>query len=297
MIPKRLVFFALVAVACVAPARAAEPVEFPLWADGAPGESATDKKVVPTLTVYLPDPATSVGLGMVVAPGGGYAGLAMDHEGKQIADWLNANGMAAFVLKYRHAPDYAHPVPHMDASRAMRTVRARATEWGINPKRIGMIGFSAGGHLTATLSTQYTAGDAESADPIERVSTRPDHVVLMYPVITMNDPYTHTGSRKNLLGENPTPEMMDKMSAERNVDKNTPPAFIFFTQDDQAVPVENGLMYYIALCAHKVPAELHVYRHGRHGVGLAKDDPVLNTWPDLFLAWLKNLPEADEPKP
>lgn len=287
-----LVIFALgvVVPACWA---IAEPLELPLWEKGAPGASLTGNTREPTLTVYLPEPAKVLGEGMVVAPGGGYAGLAMDHEGKQIAEWLNANGIAAFVLKYRHAPAYAHPVPHMDATRAMRTVRARAAEWGINPRRIGMIGFSAGGHLTATLATQNDAGDPNSADPIERVSSRPDHVVLMYPVITMTDPYTHPGSRRNLLGENPSPEMIDKMSAEKNVNAQTPPAFIFITQDDEAVPVQNALMYYEALCAHKVPAELHVYGHGHHGVGLAKDDPVLSTWPDLYLAWLKNLPKAE----
>lgn len=295
MITARCLFLALLALFLAAPGRAAAPNEFPLWADAAPGTSQTGNVIVPTLTVYLPDPAKSVGLGMVVAPGGGYAGLAMDHEGKQIADWLNANGMAAFVLQYRHAPDYMHPVPHLDASRAMRTVRARAKEWGISPTRIGMIGFSAGGHLTATLATQNDGGDPANADPIERASSRPDYVVLMYPVITMTDPYTHAGSRKNLLGEKPSAEMIAKMSAEKNVDDHTPPAFIFFTQDDPAVPIQNGLMYYEALCAHHVPAEMHIYRHGRHGVGLAKDDPVLNTWPDLFLAWLKNLPEADAP--
>ena len=292
MNPMRLVLMLLMAFVLGDPVRATEPVEFPLWVEGAPGDSLTGKAVVPTLTVYLPDGAKSVGLGMVVAPGGGYAHLAMDHEGKQIADWLNENGMAAFVLQYRHAPDYGHPVPHMDASRAMRTVRARASEWGISPNRIGMIGFSAGGHLTATLATQYTAGDVASADLIERVSSRPDYVVLMYPVITMTDPYTHKETRKNLLGENPSTEMIAKMSAEMNVDEKTPPAFIFFTQDDQAVPVQNGLMYYTALCEHHVPAEMHIYRHGPHGVGLATNDPILNTWPDLFLAWLKALPET-----
>ena len=278
----------LVLAVLALPTFAAEPVALPLWPDGAPGAKGTAEADVPTLT---PWPAASGnGTAIVVAPGGGYGGLAMDHEGVQIAEWLNANGISAFVLRYRHAPGYGHPYPLMDAARALRTVRANAKEWGINPNRVGMLGFSAGGHLTATLATQWDEGDPAAKDPIDRVSSRPDFVAPTYPVITMTDPYTHKGSRKNLLGENPTPELIDKMSAEKNVNEKTPPTFIFITQDDQAVPVQNAMMFYEALCKHGVLAELHVYQHGKHGVGLAKDDPILSTWPGHFIAWLGRLP-------
>lgn len=260
----------------------------PLWPDGAPGAKGTEEADVPTIAVWLAPEGN--GTAMVVAPGGGYGHLAMDHEGLQIAEWLNSHGISAFILRYRHAPGYGHPYPLMDAARAMRTVRAKATEWKINPKRIGMIGFSAGGHLTATMATQWDEGDPAAKDPIDRVSSRPDFVAPTYPVITMTDPYTHKGSRTNLLGENPSQEMIDKMSAEKNVNEKTPPAFIFITQDDNAVPVQNALMFYEALCAHHVLAELHVYQHGRHGVGLAKEDPVLSTWPQHFIDWLERLP-------
>lgn len=286
---KPLALFGLLAALCSC-ALAGEQASFPLWASGAPGAKGSAEADVPQLTPWLPEKPN--GTAVVVAPGGGYAGLAMDHEGKQIGEWLNANGITAFVLRYRHAPGYGHPYPLMDAARALRTVRARAAEWGIAPGRIGMLGFSAGGHLTATLATQWDEGDPSSADPIERVSSRPDFVAPTYPVITMTDPYTHKGSRRNLLGEEPSPEMIEKMSAEKNVNEKTPPAFIFITQDDQAVPVQNALLFYNALCEHQVPAELHVYQHGRHGVGLAQDDPVLSTWPGHFIAWLERLPLA-----
>lgn len=173
----------------------------PLW-DKTPGAKGDTEADIPTLTVCLAKEGN--GTGIVVAPGGGYAGLAMDHEGKQIAEWLNGHGISAFILRYRHAPGYGHPYPLMDAARAVRTVRAKAGEWKLNPGRIGFLGFSAGGHLTATIATQWDEGDANAPDPIDRVSSRPDFVAPTYPVITMTDSYTHGGSRKNLLGENPT---------------------------------------------------------------------------------------------
>jgi len=260
----------------------------PLWPEGAPGAKGSGEVDVPTLRVVLPPTGSETGVGVVVAPGGGYAGLAMDHEGDQIAAWLNGHGIAAFILRYRHAPHYQHPVPLQDAQRAIRTVRANAAQWGVDPGRIGMIGFSAGGHLTATAGTQYAPGDAKADDVVERRPSRPDFLILLYPVITMTDPYTHAGSRKNLLGENPAPELIEKMSAEKNVTAETPPTFLMITQDDQAVPVQNALLFYTALCAQKVPAELHVYEHGRHGVGLAPGDPILSTWPGHCIAWLQH---------
>jgi acetyl esterase/lipase len=273
----------LMCFATVAFAGPSEPVM--LWADGAPGAQGTSDKDVPQITPWLVDDGT--GVAVLVAPGGGYGGLAMDHEGKQIAEWLNGHGISAFVLRYRHAPGYGHPYPQLDSGRAIRTIRTNAGEWGIDPLKIGMIGFSAGGHLTATTGTQYDAGDEKAKDPIERVSSRPDFLILGYPVITMTDPHTHAGSRKNLLGSAPTDAMIEKMSAEKNVDADTPPSFLFHTSEDAAVPVENAILFYLASQDHGVPTELHVYEKGRHGLGLAKSNPAMSLWPDQCITWLK----------
>jgi acetyl esterase/lipase len=259
----------------------------PLWPHGAPGALGKEAADVPTITVYPaptggPGPAAAV----VVCPGGGY-GMLAGHEGEPIARWLNTLGITAAVVKYRLGPKYHHPVMLGDAQRAIRTVRANAKKWNVDPKRVGILGFSAGGHLAATASTQFDAGDANAPDAVDRLSSRPDVSVLVYPVITMTDPHTHAGSRRNLLGDNPTAEQIDAMSAEKRVTKQTPPAFIFHTADDQAVPVENALLYAAALRKNGVPFELHVYEHGRHGVGLAQDDPVLKSWTGRCADWLR----------
>lgn len=259
----------------------------PLWPDGAPGAKGTGAGDVPTIEVYPAQvpargPKTAA---IVVCPGGGYGGLAA-HEAEPIARWLNSLGITGVVLRYRHGPRYNHPVPLRDARRAIRTVRHRAAEWNVDPNRVGILGFSAGGHLAATASTQFDAGDMNAEDPVERMSSRPDVSVLVYPVITMTDPHAHAGSRRNLLGEKPTEEQVEAQSAEWNVTKQTPPAFIFHTADDAVVPVENAIAYAVALRAQGVPFELHVYEKGRHGVGLAKDDPVLATWPARCADWL-----------
>lgn len=259
----------------------------PLWPDGAPDAKGDEPRDVPTVDVY-PAPMPAHGpktAAIVVCPGGGYGGLAA-HEAEPIARWLNSLGVTGVVLRYRHGPRYNHPVPLRDARRAIRTVRHRAAEWNVDPGRVGILGFSAGGHLAATASTQFDAGDPNATDPVERMSSRPDVSVLVYPVITMTDPHTHAGSRRNLLGETPTKQQVEAQSAERNVTRQTPPAFIFHTADDSVVPVENALAYAAALRAHGVPFELHVYEKGRHGVGLAKDDPVLATWPARCADWL-----------
>ena len=223
---------------------------------------------VPSITVY---PAAGGGPApvIVVCPGGGYGGLAA-HEAEPIARWLNTFGVTGVVLKYRLGPRYHHPVELHDAQRAIRTVRSHASEWNVDPKRVGILGFSAGGHLAATASTQFDAGDASASDPIDRRSSRPDVSVPVYPVITFTDPFTHAGSRRNLLGDNPSQELIDSMSAEKRVTKDTPPTFIFHTADDEAVPVENAILYALGAAANKVPFELHVYEHGRHGVGLCR---------------------------
>lgn len=267
-------------------ADAQQPVER-LWPGDVPLAKGTTDQDIPTLTVYLADPARAVGTAVIVCPGGGYARLAIDHEGHQVARWLNDLGVTAFVLKYRHTARYGHPVPLTDAKRAMRLVRSRAAEWKFAPNRIGILGFSAGGHLASTLATKFDVGQADSSDPIEKVSSRPDFVVLGYPVITMQTELGHAGSRRNLLGENPSMDLVNQLSNELHVTSATPPTFLFHTTEDTGVPPENSIFFYMALRKAKVPAELHIYERGAHGVGLAPTDPILSTWPSRLADWLK----------
>jgi len=255
---------------------------FPLWNKEVPGALGTSEKDVPTLTVYLPEEGKATGAAMVICPGGGYGGLAQ-HEGKDYAEWLATNGVAGFVLKYRLGPaGYRHPVMLQDAARAIRTVRARAAEWKVDPKRVGIMGSSAGGHLASTLLTHFDQGNSNANDPIEKQSSRPDLGILCYPVITMGDK-THQGSKKNLLGDHPSEELVKLLSNELQVTKETPPTFLFHTAEDQAVPVENSLMFASALAKNGVPFDLHVYEKGRHGIGLANGHP----WTGECLKWLK----------
>ena len=267
-------------------ARAAEPKNQLLWPEGAPGALGTEDADRPSFQIYLPE-AKLVGTGIVVCPGGGYGGLAMDHEGKQIADWLNSLGVAAFVLKYRLGPRYHHPAPLQDAQRALRTIRFRASEFGLQPHRIGIWGFSAGGHLSATAGTHFDPGNPQAADPIERVSSRPDFLILAYPVISFTTEYTHRGSRRNLLGDNPDPALVEYLSNEKQVTAQTPPTFLFHTDEDSAVPPENSVAFYLALRRAGVPAELHIYQQGQHGVGLATKDPILSSWPERLADWMR----------
>lgn len=234
-----------------------------------------------------PAPADKAnGTAVVVCPGGGYGGLAVAHEGDEIARWWNERGVSAYVLKYRLSP-YRHPVPLMDVQRALRIVRSKATEWKHDPAKIGVMGFSAGGHLASTLATHFDAGKPDATDPIERVSCRPDFAVLCYAVIAMNTEYAHGGSKKNLLGENPDPELVKSLSNELQVTKETPPTFLFQTTEDKAVPAENSVLFYLACRKAGVPVEMHIYEPGRHGVGLAANDPVLSNWPDRLATWLQ----------
>ena len=263
----------------------------PLWPDGAPGALGHEPKDIPTLTPFFPEAAVATGAGMVICPGGGYSGLAA-HEGEGYARWLNQQGIAAFVLKYRlGSAGYRHPRMLQDAARAMRLVRFHAAEWKLDPKRLGIIGSSAGGHLASTLLTHFDAGQADAADPIDRLSSRPDLGVLCYAVITMGDE-THKGSRDNLLGKNPSPELIAELSNELHVSKETPPCFLFHTFDDTAVPVENSLQFAAALRRAKVPFELHIYQHGAHGLGLGSkslhpDPAELHPWARECQRWLK----------
>jgi acetyl esterase/lipase len=262
--------------------------EIPLWSDGAPG-APTKPQDEPVLFLYRPTSADASKAAVIICPGGGYGHLSMEKEGSRIAEWLNSFGVTAFVLRYRHSgTGHQHPTPMLDGGRAIRTVRSRAGEWGIDPQKIGVMGFSAGGHLTSTLGTHFDAGDAQATDPIDRASSRPDFLILCYPVITLSEDYMHRGSRDNLLGQNPDPELVRSLSNERQVTGDTPPTVLFHTDVDTSVPPENSIAVYKALHRAGVPAELHLYRKGGHGVGMAQDIPGTRDWPARCRAWLES---------
>ncbi|MGO8718513.1 MAG: alpha/beta hydrolase [Acidobacteriaceae bacterium] len=275
----------LAAQSVPSPNTATTPAPILLWPNGAPGavgDTALDK---PTITPYVPaqNPTHTA---IVICPGGGYAGLASDYEGSDVARWLNARGVAAFVLTYRYGPRYHFPVPLLDAQRAIRYVRSHAIEDSFDPDRIGIMGFSAGGHLASTAGTHFDAGNPNAADPMERVSSRPDFMVLAYPVISMEPGITHTGSLHMLLGEQPDPMLENELSNETQVTPQTPPTFLFSTTNDEAVPVMNSVLFYEALLHAGVPAELHIFEQGHHGSGLGQESPELRMWPVLLQNWL-----------
>lgn len=260
-----------------------------LWPDGATGALGRENKDIPTLTPYLPEPAAATGAAIVICPGGGYGRLAQ-HEGSGYALWLAQNGIAAFVLQYRLGSDgYRHPAMLHDAARAVRTVRARAADWRLDPHRIGIMGSSAGGHLAATLLTHFAAGAPDAPDPVERESSRPDLGILCYAVIVTAGPYAHQGSVHNLLGANPDPALLESLSNDRQVTAATPPCFIWHTMEDPAVPVENSLLFAQALRRAGVPFDLHIYEKGRHGIGLQDTAPYahVHPWARDLLFWLK----------
>jgi acetyl esterase/lipase len=274
---------------CLAAAQAQPTNSFPLWPEGAPGALGKEDKDIPTLTPFFPAPEKATGAAMVICPGGGYGGLA-PHEGQDYARFLNEHGITGFVLKYRLAPDgYHDPSMLEDAARAVRTVRAKAGEWKLDPKRIGIMGSSAGGHLASTLLTHFDAGKSDAADQIERQSSRPDLGILCYAVITMGQ-FTHQGSKNNLLGKDPAPELVHELSNELQVTKETPPCFIFHTYEDPAVPVENSLQFAAALRKAAVPFDLHVYEKGAHGIGLGSrpyGSGDRHPWTRDCIFWLK----------
>jgi acetyl esterase/lipase len=264
-----------------------EPQTFLLWENGAPGALGQGDDDKPSLTIYHPWGQNLSGTSVIVAPGGGYGFLADNHEGRQVANWFNAVGVTAFVLKYRLGPRYHHPIELGDAQRAIRLVRSRAKEFGIATDRIGMMGFSAGGHLASTAATHFDSGNAGAADPIDHISSRPDFVILGYPVITFEAPYAHAGSVKNLLGDNPDPQLTHELSNQFHVTPQAPPTFLFTTSEDTEVPPENSVNFYLALHKAGVPAEMHVFEKGPHGVGLDLGDPTLDEWPVLLANWLR----------
>jgi acetyl esterase/lipase len=278
----------LLAAAAAAPAQQppAHQVEL-LWPAGAPAAVGAEDADKPSLTVYRAPAKSAVETGVIVCPGGGYGMLAKEHEGDQIARWLNSLGIQAFVLQYRIAPRYHYPAPFLDAQRAIRWVRAHAAGYHIAPARIGIWGFSAGGHLASTTGTHFDAGDAQAADPIERLGSRPDFMILAYPVISFTTTYTHRGSMHNLLGDNPDPALAASLSNETQVTAQTPPTFLFHTDADNGVPPENSVLFYLALRKAGVPAEMHIYERGPHGVGLASTDAVLATWAARLKDWLE----------
>ena len=264
-----------------------EPQTMLLWPNGAPGALGEDDGDKPAITVYMPPNTAGPMTAVIIAPGGSYARLSMNNEGRAPANHFNTLGIAAFVLRYRLGPRYHHPIELGDAQRAIRTVRARAAEWHIATDRIGIMGFSAGGHLASSASTHFDAGTPDAADPIDRVSSRPDFAVLAYPVISFVEPWTHQGSKTNLLGEHPDPALARSLSSDTQVTASTPPTFIYHTNADTVVPAENAVAYFQALRKAGVPAEMHLFRNGPHGTGLGQQDPALAEWPRLLANWLR----------
>ncbi|MEM8946431.1 MAG: alpha/beta hydrolase [Planctomycetota bacterium] len=285
---------------------ATEASVIPLWPGIAPGsEDYTGKERFdsrapavgngwltgvskPTLTVYLPPEDARVGTAVVVCPGGGYGGLSIEKEGSTMAKWFAQRGVAAAVLKYRHGGGlHQHPIPLNDAQRALRLVRSRADAWQLDIDSIGILGFSAGGHLAASAGTHFDKGQADATDPIERESCQPNFMVLVYPVISMKEELTNPGSRRNLLGQSPPKDLVRLMSNEMQVTADTCPTFITHAADDKAVPVENAVELYRALRKQNVPAEMHLYEIGGHGYGFYRGDRPADRWPDLLEVWLK----------
>ena len=253
------------------------------------GKIRIAKVINPTITIYFPEKGKSNGTAVIICPGGGYGRLSMDNEGSDIAGWLNQNGITGIILKYRLPNDTIMKDktigPLQDLQEAVRLVRRRASEWKIDPGKIGVIGFSAGGHLASTLSTRFN----EKVYDSDSTSARPDFVILGYPVITMSELNTHAGSRRNLLGKSPDPVLIDYFSNELHVFEHTPPTLIFQAEDDKTVPVQNSIDYYTALKNKGIAAELHIYPKGGHGFGLAKKGGTESSWPEACIKWLMQI--------
>lgn len=276
------------------------PDQIVLWPDGAPGAIGKDVADKPNIAVFLPPRWRASGAGMIICPGGAYKMLMTSYEGADIAHWLNSFGVAGFVLSYRIAPRYHYPAPLLDVQRAVRLVRANAGQFGLRADRIGLMGFSAGGHLASAALTHFDGGDPLAGDATERVSSRPDFGILAYPIITARPPWTHQPSMENLLGPAPDQALLDEMSSDLHVSGETPPTFLMHTAEDAAVPAENSLLFYNALLLAHVPGELHIYEEGPHGAGLANGRhgalwvPGLLSWSVDAERWLRQywLPNA-----
>lgn len=272
-----------------------QPERLLLWPDntdgsnGAPGAVGNAPGDRPELLLSLVKAEQPTSM-IIVVPGGGYGGLAADHEGTQMAEWINSLGASAAICLYRHRNSgggYGYPHPIMDAQRAIRLARANARQWNINPSKIGIIGFSAGGHLATSVSTTETLPSGRANDPAELLSSRPDFAIVCYPVIAFGESFTHLGSQHNLLGADASPEQLRELSTQNRVTASTPPTFLWHTVEDQPVPVQNAIVYFQALREHQVPCEMHIFEKGRHGLGLAKDTPGADQWPKLCQAWLE----------
>lgn len=281
---------------------------FPLWPSGkVPNYQKTDeiekrdtsetihisRVQFPDMTVYMPAKRNATGQAVIICPGGGYVNLAYDWEGTDVAKLLNSKGITAIVLKYRLPNSKSNIIPNlsplMDAKRAIRMTRFYATKWNIKKDKVGIMGFSAGGHLASTLGTHFDNGDPKATDSIEQLSSRPDFMILIYPVISMSKNIMHAGSRNSLIGNHPTDELAKLYSNELQVTKETPPTFLVHATDDKGVPVENSLLFYQALKDNNVPAEMHIYPKGGHGFGLALGKGYLETWTDRLIDWLRGL--------
>jgi acetyl esterase/lipase len=278
------------------PARAQAAAVVPIWPEGVPGLLTTagpevegDARVsnvhTPTLTAYLAPERQNTGTAVIVCPGGAYRRLAIDKEGTDVAIWLNGLGVSTFILKYR-MQEYGHPAPLRDVLRAVRLLRSQAARWKIAPNRIGVMGFSAGGHLASSAGTLFDAPEGRTGAELDRVSARPDFLVLVYPVITMSAPYAHVGSRQSLMGTDPSPSLIARLSTNMKVTKDTPPAFLVHGGTDQSVPPENSVLFYSALRSAGVPAELHLYQEGAHGIGLEPNHGPISEWPKRCAEWL-----------
>jgi acetyl esterase/lipase len=304
---KKHLFVILISLFILSPLLKAQTSTITLWPGGIPdlvlninySEKATINEGIPTrfekvtdpsLYVYLPPADKATGTAVLICPGGGYAALAFNHEGNAIAKWLNENGIAGIILKYRLPSDFIMKKksigPLQDAQEALRTIRRNAAKWNIDPQKIGVMGFSAGGHLASTLSTHY---DEKVYEVKDSTSARPDFSILLYPVITMDSSFTHAGSRRNLIGEDPGDEAVKRFSNELQITENTPPAFLVHSGDDNSVPVKNSIVYYEGLKKYNIPSELHIFQKGGHGYGLATGRDTQSAWPALCLSWMKSL--------
>ncbi len=285
-----LFFFSTFVLSTLIPASTAladDPKSILLWPDGAPGAKGDKGQDKPTLILY-PAANNPSGTAVVVCPGGGYGGLAMGHEGHDIAKWLNDNGISAFICNYRHrGKGYSHPYPLMDAQRAIRLVRAHSVKWKINPGKVGIIGFSAGGHLASSTATHDSIGELDQDDATNKLNCRPSFAILCYAVIGFEKPYTHKGSQRNLIGTDADEKLVNFYSNEEQVSKATCPTFLWHTAEDKAVPPENSVQFFLSCQKHGVPSALHVFEKGRHGIGLAKNNPTAKHWPQLCIDWIK----------
>ncbi len=290
-------FYLIISIAVLAGVANAQDLTLKVWPNGAPNDNGMEEPEEKydgvrvrnvseaEMFLYLPE-QNNTGTAVVICPGGGYWIEAMDHEGFQIAEWLKENGIAGIVLKYR-LPYGHHEVPSSDLRRAVRIVRMNAAKWNINPEKIGIAGSSAGGHLASTVGTRFDSGKPDSSDPVEKISCRPDFMLLLYPVITFKEEFGHMGSRKNLIGEGNDWKMVEEYSNELHVGPETPPTFLILADDDRSVVPKNSVEFYLALKENNVPAEMHIFQEGGHGFGMNKKGLPVDQWPDLFLNWLK----------